>query len=250
MPQQILTQERGQEAGFSLPPLSTHDASSLDVALVKSGDTATMTAIGELWQRVYDRERGLIQCPDAATACHDIFHEFADYFAVHYVDPDCREKQLVATVRVVRDSPQGLPIERFFRLAPLKRYTDLVEPQRLIVNPAFRKRRFDGAPYGISGVLFKAVVSRYLLGGTHETLVIDAFTNTRESPLHAFLQMGAIQLGAEFHDTELASATPSIALLFSLSDLTRKAFSGDRAAFSRYLLAHDDGFGFSKLRIN
>ncbi|AEA64929.1 hypothetical protein ACS0X5_05880 [Burkholderia gladioli] len=204
-------------------------------------DPQSMHEVGGLWQRVYGAERGLLEVEDDVHAVEDDYHASGDYLAV-FVRPHAGAAEImIATVRVVGDSRVGLPIERFFPLGPLKRYTQLVEPQRLIVDPAWRRRRFDSAPYGLSGLLFKAVVKRYLVGGFNTTLVIDAFSDSRESPLHAFLQMGAQRLGASFHDSELASETPSVALLCSLLDITTQALRADKSRFARYLLKRGQG---------
>ncbi|MDN7476833.1 N-acyl amino acid synthase FeeM domain-containing protein [Burkholderia multivorans] len=231
--------ERQGKRSFSqdlavIPPFS--------VCVLDRRDASAMNAVGELWARVYGSERGLLDLSDIRNAVEDRYHEHSDYIAI-YADAqnEAQAKVMVATVRVVRDSRVELPIERFFALGPLKRYTHLVEPQRLIVDPAWRRRRFDGAPYGLSGMLFKAVVKRYLIETLNTTLVIDAFSDSRESPLHAFLQMGAKKFGCPFHDSELASDTPSIALLCTLLDITTQALSAERSRFARYLLMNDQG---------
>ncbi|KAG8148530.1 N-acyl amino acid synthase FeeM domain-containing protein [Burkholderia catarinensis] len=211
------------------------------VCMLDRDDPKVMREVAGLWQRVYGAERGLLEVEDNAHAVEDTYHSSSDYLAV-FVRPDVGAAEtIIATVRVVGDSQVGLPIERFFPLGPFKRYTQLVEPQRLIVDPAWRRRCFDSAPYGLSGLLFKAVVKRYLLGGGNTTLVIDAFSDSRESPLHAFLKMGAQRIGASFHDSELASETPSVALLCSRYDITTQALRAEKSRFARYLLKCGQG---------
>ncbi|WP_425129840.1 N-acyl amino acid synthase FeeM domain-containing protein, partial [Burkholderia territorii] len=145
------------------PGLAPSDAfPQFTVRTLDRDDPQSMHEVGGLWQRVYGAERGLLEVEDDVHAVEDDYHASGDYLAV-FVRPYAGAAEvMIATVRVVGDSRVGLPIERFFPLGPLKRYTQLVEPQRLIVDPAWRRRRFDSAPYGLSGLLFKAVVKRYL----------------------------------------------------------------------------------------
>lgn len=200
-------------------------------------DQASLQKIGELWREIYDLERGILTVPDADEILNDEFHPHSDYF-VAYARGQNASPSFIGSVRVVWDSPAGLPIERFFPLQPIKRHSQYVEAQRLMVKPAYRHRRFPGARYGVSGLLMKAVIATTLISRNHRTIAIDAFGDSRESPIHAFRQMGASILGSSFIDKELDSATPSLALLLTLQDIAEMSCSHG-GNFARYLLEYE-----------
>ncbi|MCE2030344.1 N-acyl amino acid synthase FeeM domain-containing protein [Sessilibacter corallicola] len=209
-----------------------YEATHFSVQLIDRNDYDRLNRVGQLWQQVYDHERGLIECQGNKDDLIDEFHASSDYICASDVN---YPNEIVATVRVVKDSCNGLPIEKFFPLTAIKSDANLIEPHRLIVLPEYRKIRYPGAPYGLFGLLFKFVVQHYMIFDG-KSLIIDAFTDTKESPVSAFRGMGASEFGIPFMDTELQSATKSIAMYCSIRDVLKASLNHRGNKFAQYLL--------------
>jgi N-acyl amino acid synthase FeeM len=149
----------------------------------------------------------------------------------------------VGTLRIVLDSKIGLPIEQFFMLGPLKETQRFAESQRLMVSPAFRSHKLDGAPYGMWAGLIKACV-HYCFMHKISCVLADVFTNSSNSPMvEKFEKIGFSQIGCSFQDTELDAPGSSLAMLLTLSQLLSRAYSS-RNPFFRYLIEFDPAFDF------
>jgi Acetyltransferase (GNAT) domain len=191
---------------------------------------------GQLWRAVYAEERGWLN--DAAC------DPFSDRYHSHstYLLAICGDKA-VGGLRVVRDSPEGLPIEQFFPLAPLKEAQRFVESQRLMVLEEYRHAGLDGAPFGLWAGLVKACIHYCFLARISHVLA-DVFTDPSTSPMvKKFKQLGFAQIGSPFIDYELGAPGESIALLLTVSQLLSRAYTS-RDRFFTYLMSFDPAFEF------
>lgn len=113
-----------------------------------------------------------------------------------------RSGEVAGTMRLVSDSPEGLPVEQFVSIGDLRADRRLIECQRLMVLPGYRGRRWPELAYGVLGGLVKACLHWCIVHGvTH--IVADLFTDTPTTPLVPLMALGFESTGTEFVDTEL-----------------------------------------------
>jgi hypothetical protein len=113
----------------------------------------------------------------------------------------------IGTLRIVSDSPEGLPVEQFADVRHLL-VGRAVEVQRFAVVPAWRNRRDANAPYGIGIELFREAVE-FCLRGQFDTMVGDVFVDTPTTPIPFLRRFRFEQHPIVFRDTELAEESDS-----------------------------------------
>lgn len=192
--------------------------------------------VDRLWQEVYVKERGWLADSADAILC-DRYHPHSVYLLA------CCEEEAVGTLRLVRDSAIGLPIEQFFPLGLLKENQRFAESQRLMVTSRYRRSSFEGAPYGMWAGLIKACV-HYCFINSISHVFADVFTDTSNGPMvEQFRRLGFEQVGSAFQDTELSAPGYSLAMLLTFSQLLSRAYISREPLFE-YLLQFDSAFDF------
>ncbi|MDQ2583485.1 GNAT family N-acetyltransferase [Saccharothrix yanglingensis] len=187
--------------------------------------------VDTVWREVYGREHGWL--PADAPALHkDRYHPNSAYLIA------AADGHPVGTMRLVVDTPEGLPIEQFTGIDAL-RVGDrrLVECQRLMVMGEYRNRRAPGMPYGVFAALVKGCLHWCLRHG-YSHIVADLFLNTSTTPMAPLLALGFTETGIEFVDSELDEPDRSVALLLELGELFSRPFRSTNP-FYRYLIEPD-----------
>ncbi|MCF7548207.1 GNAT family N-acyltransferase [Pseudonocardia sp. WMMC193] len=186
-----------------------------------------------LWRAVYGTECGWLAA-DAPALIDDRYHPHSTYLLARVAG------EPVGTMRVVADSPERLPVEQFVGIEKLRGDGDrrLVEVQRLMVLPQFRRRRYPEMPFGVLAALVKGCLHHCIQQGASH-IVADLFLNTPTTPMRTLLSMGFTETGLEFVDTELNEPDRSVALLLQVGELFSRSFRSD-APFYRYLMSYDE----------
>jgi len=194
---------------------------------------AELGAVDDLWRAVYGRERGWIDPLQRGCLYRDRYHDHSIYLLAS------AEGHAVGTMRLVLNSGSGLPVEQFVSLNEGGGATRSIECQRLMVLPAYRKRRDEQrCPYGVFAALMKATLHHCLENRiTH--VVADLFLDTDTTPRRQLAVLGFRELGEPFVDFELTEASKSIALILEIADLLATTFR-DKDAFHRYLVTPDE----------
>jgi N-acyl-L-homoserine lactone synthetase len=189
-------------------------------------------AVNELWTDVYGRELGWLP-PNASLGHRDRYHPHSTYLMA------MAEGQVVGTMRLVSDSPVGLPIEQFVSISDLREPDRrLIECQRLMIRDTYRNKRWPELPFGVFAALAKACIHWCVLNGsTH--IIADVFSGTQTTPIAPLLALGFEHTGKEFVDTELDEPDKSLALLLAVGELFSRPFR-TRSPFYRYLMEYDE----------
>ncbi|UMP00001.1 N-acyl amino acid synthase FeeM domain-containing protein [Amycolatopsis sp. EV170708-02-1] len=187
--------------------------------------------VDDLWREVYGHQYGWL--PVNAPALHkDHYHHNSTYLL------GVSEGRAVGTMRLVRDSPQRLPVEQFTSIEELRaEERRLIEVQRLMIIDEYRNRRVPGMPFGVFAALIKGCLHWCLRNG-YSHIVADLFLNTATTPMSPLLALGFQQTGIEFVDTELDEPDRSVALLLEVGELFSRPFRTTNA-FYRYLIEPD-----------
>jgi N-acyl-L-homoserine lactone synthetase len=189
--------------------------------------------VDDVWRTVYGREFGWL--PTDAVGLHqDRYHPHSVYLLAAVED------EVVGTMRLVRDSPEGLPVEQFVSIEKVRADGNrlLIECQRLMILAEHRNRRLPQMPYGVLAALVKGCLHWCIRNGvTH--IVADLFASTATTPMAPLLALGFTETGLEFVDTELDEPDRSVALLLEVGELFSRSFRSD-SAFYRYLMTPDE----------
>jgi N-acyl-L-homoserine lactone synthetase len=209
--------------------------SSESLSCIIASTSADFEQINRLWYEVYVKEMGWLSSTSEELFL-DRYHPYSVYF-LGSIDGIA-----VSTLRLVVDSPIGLPIEQFFRLGSIKTNRRFVEGQRMMVSSSFRQRKFKDAPFGLLMSLIKAAFHYCFI---HEIshIVADTFISTATTPLKTFKLLGFEDIGCPFHDTELSDSSESVALVLDVAKLVPKAYQVKGKLF-HYLLEFDPAFQF------
>lgn len=194
---------------------------------------ADLSDVDDLWRAIYGRELGWL-APNGKSLHNDRFHAHSVYLLARV------DGQTVGTMRLVRDSAEGLPVEQFVPIEKLRGDGDrrLIECQRLMILPEYRNQRRPDMPYGVLAALVKGCLHWSLRNAvTH--VVADLFLNTPTTPMAQLKALGFVDTGLEFVDTELTEPDRSAALLLTVGDLFARAYVSDQS-FYRYLMASDE----------
>jgi N-acyl-L-homoserine lactone synthetase len=190
-----------------------------------------LAAVDALWNAVYGDEFGWLK---KAAKPHylDRFHKHSAYLVAK------AEGRTVGTMRLVGDSPEGLPVEQFTSISELRGQRTLIECTRLMILPEYRNRSWQEMPFGVLGALFKGCLHWSIVNG-YSHIIADLFTGTKTTPMAILLGMGFEETGKEFIDTELHEPDRSVALLLEVGELFSRSFRTERP-FYRYLMAYDE----------
>lgn len=189
--------------------------------------------VEQLWRTVYGREFGWLAAGAGGHLHADRYHPHSVYLLARVGGSP------VGTMRLVRDSEAGLPVEQFVGIDKIRGSGDprLIECQRLMVLPDRRNQRIEGMPYGVLAALVKGCL-HWCLDNAYSHVVADLFVSTPTTPRAPLLALGFVETGLEFVDTELAEAGRSVALQLRIGELFSRAYRGG-SDFYRYLMAPD-----------
>lgn len=187
----------------------------------------------ELWRAVYGRELGWLR-PEAKAMYVDEYHAHSTYLLAVVED------NVVGTIRMVRDSVRGLPVERFVSIDKIRGEGDrrLMECQRLMLLPEYRNKRMPRMPFGVVAAMFKGCL-HWCVRSEVTHVVADLFANTPTTPMASLQALGFVETGLSFVDTELDEPDVSVALLLRIGELFSRCYRSD-SAFYRYLISPDD----------
>ena len=188
-------------------------------------------AVRELWQDIYVAELGWVT--GEAIRHNDEYHEYSTYVLIDLVR-DGEPIMPVATARIVEGSQQGLPIERFLPLGPLKEDRHLIEVQKLMVRPSFRSRRFPSAPLGLMSLIMQRSM-QFAVTNNASMIIADVFDDPQVSPIGPLRQIGFERIGVPFVDTELGSPVASVAMAISRGMFLRSLVGGADTTMLRFL---------------
>jgi N-acyl amino acid synthase FeeM len=146
----------------------------------------------------------------------------------------------IGMMRLVHDSPIGLPIEQFVDVSEIKRGRTIIECQRLMVLSEYRTYRDSQLPFGAFGALVKATVYHTLVN-RRDYIIADCFVDTPTTPVRQLKGIGFIETGKNFMDRELAESGASTALLLKMETLYQLIRTPQNDYF-RYLTPRFDGF--------
>lgn len=146
-------------------------------------------------------------------------------------------------MRLVHDSPIGLPIEQFVDVSDIKRGRNVIECQRLMVLSEDRAYRDAQLPFGAFGALVKSTV-HHCLQTRQDHILADCFVNTPTTPIRQLMGIGFVETGRSFTDHELAESGPSTALLLKMETLYQLIRMAPSEYF-RYLTPRFEGFSSS-----
>ncbi|WP_239340404.1 GNAT family N-acyltransferase [Frankia sp. CiP3] len=192
---------------------------------------ADFEQVATLWEAVYGKEFGWL--PSDAGGSYQDRYDAASTYLLASVDGVA-----TGTMRLVADSPEGLPVEQFVSIADLRGEKRLIECQRLMILPEYRTRRWDELPYGVLGGLVKGCLHWCLANGFNHILA-DLFTQTATTPIRPLMALGFEETGKEFIDTELDEDGTSVALLLRVGELFSRTFRTSNP-FYRYLMTYDE----------
>lgn len=140
--------------------------------------------------RIFVEELGWMARKDSGA--HILVDEF-DMDAANYAAYD-DSGELVGSLRVIRDGPLGLPLERCRVLDGYRQDRRLVELSRLAVAPSWRGGR-------LGAMLMKAGYQcARRSGATH--IVLDTYTGNGMSPDRLYVKMGFDQLTEAYPDPD------------------------------------------------
>lgn len=195
-----------------------------DVEIVEAKQPEELRAVASIWRDVYGGELGWLNRAEC-NPLNDRYHPHAHYLLATGFDTERGEKVPLGTLRVVLDSSEGLPVEQFFPLSPIKhRLGRIGETQRLMVLSRYRAARPKGCPFGVFGALARANV-QYCLQNRFDHLVVDAFLSSETTPIDAFKALGFEAFGPPFRDTELVEPSESVLMIMSMPRLMSTIFS-------------------------
>lgn len=193
--------------------------------------------VNNLWKEVYVNELSWLSSQERCLF-EDAYHPHSVYILARI------DNQPAGTMRLVFDSPEGLPLEKFCSLGLLKKHNQRsIEAQRLMVSPLFRQvKRSSIAPFGIFSSIIKAGF-HYCFINDVSHIFVDAFLDTPTTPIKTFKTIGFEEIGSPFMDTDLSDSSKSIAMVIDTVKLLSKSYRKQGKFFS-YLLNFDPNFNF------
>lgn len=161
--------------------------------------------------------------PSSDRMARDVY----DDFAFNYAAFDEHDR-VVGSVRIVADSPMGLPLER---CAPLNGYRSgktIVEICRLAVHPELHNPR-------LGGLLMKTGLHRAeMLGASH--VLLDVAVETESVRLYE--KTGFVRLGPEYIDTHHLGRLRSVTMGQAVAEF-HQAWSLQNPGLYRFLTTKD-----------
>lgn len=195
--------------------------------IVRVTEPGDLEALFRFRHRMYTEHLGWLP-PRSDGLLVDPFDEDAD----NYSALDDHEA-VIGSVRVVLDSPRGLPLEK---CAPLNGYRDgrktIAEICRLAVDP-----RYAGSRLG--ALLMKAGYERArMLGATH--IALDTYVADETGTQRLYEALGFAPVTARYHDASYDCALPVQTLVLE-GDSGERGLAEGRPALSRFFMTpHPD----------
>lgn len=211
-------------------PVPTRRTNQVYIASAEP-DLAKVQAI---WEEVYKEELGWLDETNTDPR-NDRFHASSVYLLA-----TGSEGEPVGVMRMVIDSAQGLPVENFIDIAPLRHAAQgsLVECARLMVPARYRDQKFAAYPHGVFAALVKAALHHCLKEKNYNVLA-NCFLDTRTTPIKALLQMGFKDLNIRFRD-ELKEASECTVLHLDIKDML-SIFYGRENGLGNYIMMRNAG---------
>lgn len=211
-------------------PVPTRRTNQVYIASTEP-DLAKVQAI---WEEVYKEELGWLDETNTDPR-NDRFHASSVYLLA-----TGSEGEPVGVMRMVIDSAQGLPVENFIDIAPLRHAAQgsLVECARLMVPARYRDQKFAAYPHGVFAALVKAALHHCLKEKNYNVLA-NCFLDTRTTPIKALLQMGFKDLNIRFRD-ELKEASECTVLHLDIKDML-SIFYGRENGLGNYIMMRNAG---------
>lgn len=209
-----------------------------ELAFRAAQSAADKAAVLRLRDEVYVKDQGrLADAADMATT-FDRFDKQAVYLLAE------SDGSPVGTIKLIADSPAGLPCEEAVDLASVRPGKRLVEYGHLLTLPRVRSRAVA------TGLMREAVVySAARLGATH---ILGDFFIDATGALHAFYtNLGFEPLGRPYRDARFQDAPLSVVALLDLADAARRCaqVEGRRGDLLRYFF-HDYHEQAGRARVN
>lgn len=205
------------------------DAPELEVVVARSPwDAIDITAIS---RAVYVDECGWMSSEESL--------QFRDrYTSVSFCLLVRVDSRPVGLMRIVRNSPLGLPVERF---VDIRAHIEgrAIECQRLMVVKNYRRMQMPAAPFGIFGALIKATFY-YCLKEAIDTIIADVFVDTPTTPIRQLKRLGFRATNLLFRDTELADSSDSTVYSLHMGDLVKNIYA-ERNPLHDYLISPEAG---------
>jgi N-acyl-L-homoserine lactone synthetase len=211
-------------------PVPTRRTNQVYIASTEP-DLAQVQAI---WEEVYKEELGWLDETNTDPR-NDRFHASSVYLLA-----TGSEGEPVGVMRMVIDSEQGLPVENFIDITPLRHTAQgsLVECARLMVPARYRDQKFAAYPHGVFAALVKAALHHCLKEKNYNVLA-NCFLDTRTTPIKALVQMGFKDLNIRFRD-ELKEASECTVLHLDIKDML-SIFYGRENGLGNYIMMRNAG---------
>jgi N-acyl-L-homoserine lactone synthetase len=211
-------------------PVPTRRTNQVYIASTEP-DLAKVQAI---WEEVYKEELGWLDETNTDPR-NDRFHASSVYLLA-----TDSEGEPVGVMRMVIDSAQGLPVENFIDITPLRHAAQgsLVECARLMVPARYRDQKFAAYPHGVFAALVKAALHHCLKEKNYNVLA-NCFLDTRTTPIKALVQMGFKDLNIRFRD-ELKEASECTVLHLDIKDML-SIFYGQENGLGNYIMMRNAG---------
>ena len=211
-------------------PVPTRRTNQVYIASTEP-DLAKVQAI---WEEVYKEELGWLDETNTDPR-NDRFHASSVYLLA-----TGSEGEPVGVMRMVIDSAQGLPVENFIDITPLREAAQgsLVECARLMVPARYRDQKFTAYPHGVFAALVKAALHHCLKEKNYNVLA-NCFLDTRTTPIKALVQMGFKDLNIRFRD-ELKEASECTVLHLDIKDML-SIFYGQENGLGNYIMMRNAG---------
>ncbi|WP_062388341.1 GNAT family N-acyltransferase [Pseudomonas abietaniphila] len=211
-------------------PVTTRRTNQVYIASTEP-DLAKVQAI---WEEVYKEELGWLDETNTDPR-NDRFHASSVYLLA-----TGSEGEPVGVMRMVIDSAQGLPVENFIDITPLREAAQgsLVECARLMVPARYRDQKFTAYPHGVFAALVKAALHDCLKEKNYNVLA-NCFLDTRTTPIKGLVQMGFKDLNIRFRD-ELKEASECTVLHLDIKDML-SIFYGQENGLGNYIMMRNAG---------
>ncbi|SER51329.1 Acetyltransferase (GNAT) domain-containing protein [Pseudomonas sp. NFACC02] len=193
-----------------------------------------LAKVQTIWEEVYKEELGWLDETNTDPR-NDRFHASSVYLLA-----TGSEGEPVGVMRMVIDSAQGLPVENFIDITPLREAAQgsLVECARLMVPARYRDQKFTAYPHGVFAALVKAALHHCLKEKNYNVLA-NCFLDTRTTPIKALVQMGFKDLNIRFRD-ELKEASECTVLHLDIKDML-SIFYGQENGLGNYIMMRNAG---------
>lgn len=213
----------------SILPLDVPVSASYTSQIHIATSDADLAKVKIIWELVYKEELSWLD-EHSTDPSNDIYHQSSVYLLA---TDDTGEP--VGVMRMVMDSEQVLPAEKFVDISKLRECAQgtLVECARLMVPVKYRDQKFADFPYGIFAALVKFALHECLKNKNYN-VIANCFIDTRTTPIKTLLQMGFRDLNVRFRD-ELNEASDCTVLHLDVKDMLSIFYSA-QSSFGNYIM--------------